>query len=357
VKGSHPSDGRSAAILQVAVYDAVNGIVHRYQPYRITKRAPTGADPESAADAAAYTILLWLYPDHKQYLYQRFKSDLKKINASSAKVQLGSDWGRYVAEQIIKWREKDGDDRLTPAYTGSEEAGKWRPVDGQFCGDRPGHADIETFAVQSAYQFLPGPPPNLNSAIYAKDLDEVRMLGVFNSTVRTAEQTQNAEFLSDNIYIRWNRIARRFINNNVDIEDSARIFALLDIACADAGITTWKTKYTYGFWRPETAIVNDSKDPDRDWIPLVPTPNHPEYVCNHCSVSGAAAIILTHYFGKVGFTDISFAQPGVTRYYSSFSTLEEDVKSARLYGGVHFRNSINIGGRLGERIAQYGICQ
>jgi hypothetical protein len=278
---------------------------------------------------------------------------LGRISATNDSVRSGRDWGKRVAGEILKWRDTDGADGKVTPYLGSNIAGKWRPVDGQVSGDHPEHADITTFGVKDSNQFLPDPPPNLISSTYIANLAQIRKFGGINSKYRTQEQTSNAEFLSDNIYLRWNRVARRFVNDHVDLEDSARIFAVLDIASADAGITTWKAKYTYGFWRPETAITNDKNDADPHWMSLVLTPNHPEYVCNHCSVSGAASVVLTHFFGNVGFTDTSYASPGLTRNYRSFADLEGDVKQARLYGGVHFWNSITTGDAVGANIGRY----
>ena len=354
--GTVPIDGRSAAILQVAVYDAVNGIFRRYQPYRIKELAPVGANAESAADVAAYTIIVAIYPEQKTSLDQRLSDDLKKVRAPTASVASGCAWGKHVAQIILKWRHDDGNNRVVSPYIGSLKVGMWRPVDGQPFGDHPGHANIETFGVKDAKQFLPGPPPALNSSLYTTDVAQVRVLGGADSTVRTFDQTENAQFLSDSVYLRWNRVARQFVNSNVDLEDSARIFALLDISCADAGITTWKAKYTYGYWRPQTAIINARNSPDVNWRSLIPTPNHPEYVCNHCSVSGAASVVLTNFFGNVPFTDISTAQPGVTRRYASFDDLAENVKLARLYGGVHYWNSITVGDRLGKQIGRYVLA-
>jgi hypothetical protein len=348
-----PTYGRSAAILNVAIFDAVNGIRRQYKPYKITSTAPVGANAESAADEAAYTVAISLYPDQKSTFNKLLFFDLSRISANPISIFLGMNWGRYVANEILEWRKNDNLNEAIAPYVGSNKAGKWRPVDGEESGDHPEHADLVTFGVKYANQFLPGPPPSITSVTYKNDLDLSRKFGGIISKCRTEEQTANAQFLSDNIYYRWNRIARNFVNDHVSIEDSARIFAILDIATSDAGITTWKAKYTYGFWRPETAIINDDNSEDRNWSPLIFTPNHPEYVCNHCSVSGAASTVLTHFFGNTKFSDSSMAVPGQTQAYSSFTALENDVEDARLYGGVHFRNSTVVGDTLGRRIGQY----
>jgi hypothetical protein len=209
------------------------------------------------------------------------------------------------------------------------------------------------FALRAPSQFRPGPPPALNSAQFAADLREVRSVGASHSSVRTAEQTQIAEFDNDDADIHWNRIARSFVKRDADLLETARLFALLNIALADTGIFSFDAKYTYNFWRPITAI-RESNQADRSWRPLLPTPGHPDYVSRHCASAGAASTILIQFFGdKTPFRDSSDSLPGVTRRYANFTALCKETRAARTLAGIHFHTADVVGERGGIQVAHY----
>jgi membrane-associated phospholipid phosphatase len=224
------------------------------------------------------------------------------------------------------------------------------------------------FGLADGAQFRPAGPPPLNSAQYAADLNLVKSLGAANSTNRTAEQTLIARFWSDFSYTvtppgHWNQIAQNVATNNgLSVEQNARLFALLNIAMADAGIAVWDAKYIYNFWRPITAIQQADVDgnaetiADVEWTPLLTTPSFPEYVSGHSAFSAAAATVLARFFGadNVPFTVGSDSVSGVMRSYASFAAAAEEIGMSRIYGGIHFLSAdldaLNLGRKIGEYV-------
>ena len=216
-------------------------------------------------------------------------------------------------------------------------------------------------------QFRPPGPPALNSARYAVDLNQVQQLGATNSTVRTPEQTQIARFWSDFSYTatppgHWNGIASVIAESRgLSLLETARLFALLNITMADAGILCWDAKYTYDFWRPVTAIRaadtdgNPDTTPDPGWNSLLPAPPFPEYTSGHSTFSKAAAVILARFFGTdaIAFSISSDALPTVTRSYSSLSAAADECGISRIYGGIHFYFSNRDAKTAGSALAEY----
>jgi hypothetical protein len=213
------------------------------------------------------------------------------------------------------------------------------------------------WAIDAPDQFRPPGPQALNGPQYAADLDEVRNLGSLSSPVRTDFQTEVARFWNGNTGLYWNRIALTMsARRDTPLSENARLFALLNVAIADAAIACWDAKYHYAFWRPVTAIPNDAVAPDPNWLPLLITPNFPEYPSAHATVSPAAAVVLQSFYGDSGtFTLDSDVLPGALHVFTSFAAAADEAFVARIYGGIHFRSSCHDGHLLGVAVGTYVI--
>jgi hypothetical protein len=215
------------------------------------------------------------------------------------------------------------------------------------------------FAMTSASQFRPNGPPRLSSPRYARELEEVRLLGTADLTMRTAEQNRIADWHREQFAV--NRIGRAAVADmGFDLLTSARVLALLNIAMADAVISVFEAKYVYDFWRPITAIRaadldgNRATAADPTWAPyLVFTPPHPEYPSAHAVVIGAAATVLERFLGHdYGFTTTSATAPG-ERSFEDLASYMEDAKLGRLYGGIHFRTALEEGHKQGNKVGKW----
>lgn len=217
------------------------------------------------------------------------------------------------------------------------------------------------FALSSASQFRPGPPPSLASKRYARDLNEVLALGALTSPHRGPDDDETARRHTELAQFQLNRIARaETATDGRDLLDHARLFALLNMTLSDAATSVFDAKYAYIFWRPVTAIrhadTDDNLDtiPDPSWSPFLPTPPHPEYPAAHGVIQTAGARVLEKYFGQhYEFDATSPTVPGVTRHYASFDAFAEEGGFARILGGMHFRNSIDVGHRQGKQVANW----
>lgn len=356
--------GRSGAILHAAIFDVVNGVSPRYQFYYVAPAAPTDASREAAVHEAAFVVLSALYPAQTETFKTFYTKAVAQLPQNRA-TEDGKKWGATVARAILDGREGDGFAASVTPQIGENKIGGWRPVvpnEGK-PGILPQYGSVRPFALRSPRQFRPAPPPSLGSPQYVADWEEVRRLGAKNSTERTAEQTEIARFNSDSGEIHWNRVARAVVKPKSDLLETARAFALLNIALADAGIYSMNAKYAYNYWRPITAIReagnddNPATEPDATWEPLLNTPMHPEYPSRHCAVAGTASAILNHCFGKkVGFADTSDALSGVKRRYACFDDLCKENIEARVLAGVHFRTADMVGDADGKRIASYVLA-
>jgi hypothetical protein len=219
--------------------------------------------------------------------------------------------------------------------------------------------------MERSSQFRPAPPPSLTSSVWASDYNEIKDLGNKKSTVRTVEQTDIARFWTLAGPASWEPIVRRLASApGRTLLQNARLFALVEFATADAYIAVFEAKYTFQFWRPITAIRNgdicgnDAIARVPDWEPAIDTPLHPEYPCAHCITSAAARAVLESEFG-VGpipvFTMTSPTAPGVTRKWTSVKDWAEEISAARIYGGIHYRNSTVVGQAMGKKIGEFAV--
>ncbi|HVX11566.1 MAG TPA: DUF4214 domain-containing protein [Pirellulales bacterium] len=355
---------RGLAMVQAAVFDAVNSI-EGTPAYYVKVTAPAGASVPAAVDAAAHDVLVYLYPDQQATFDSLLTSQLALLPAVQATTD-GETVGKAVASAIIAIRANDGS-RDFVDFQPSSGAGDWQPTAPAYAPALdPQFANVTPFAMTSDSQFDPAGPPALTSAAWAAAVNETESLGAANSTTRTADETQIAQFWNDGsgTYTppgHWNAIAQTVAQQEGDsIVDDARLFAELDVSLADAGITAWNTKYDYDTWRPITVIQdpsaadNPAVTADPTWEPLLTTPNFPEYVSGHSTFSSAAATVLDAFFGdNVTFTSTEVTLTGVTRTYTSFDEAAEEAGMSRIYGGIHFEFSNVDGAAAGTAVANY----
>jgi hypothetical protein len=361
------ASSRVLAIVQVAVFDSVNGIERRYTPIHVDFDAPPGASRRAAAIQAAYATLVKLFPSQKTNLDAARETSLTSIASDDAaedsqSIVRGIEWGQLVADDILLWRSTDGLTPAPPPFLGGMGLGQWRPTPPLFLpGAVPQFATMTTWALKSQSQFRPAGPPALTSEQYAEDLNEVKLIGDKFSATRSADQTEIAVFWNGNTPAYWNRIATSVAaERHTTLSENARLLALLNVAMADAVIACWDAKYTFVFWRPITAIRLASTDgnpattEDSAWTPLLVTPNFPEYPSGHATVSPAAAAVLGTYFGNdADFTLSSETLPGVVRSYNSFTQAADEAFEARIYGGIHFRSACRDGRATGIQVGSF----
>lgn len=359
---------RQAAVVHAAIFDAVNGIEREYEPYLVKEWAPGGARPEAAAVQAAYSSLLALFPAQKALFDQQLSASLAQISGSSGNSQSiarGRVWGERVARAVLAARSTDGYSSTLPPFFGSTEFGVWRPVppNGALPAVFQELAVMTPFAMTHPAQFQPGPPPALDSPEYASDLHEVQAWGSAASALRTAEQTQMARLWHAVDPADENSSVRELIGPRRDLVDNARLFALMNIAGADAFISVMDAKRTYNLWRPFHAIrladpsSNPLTAPDPNWTPLIVAPRHQEYPSGHSIFTAAHFRVIEHLLGdNVGITIRSTGFPGASLTYARLSQATQAVQDSRVLGGIHFRSAVRIGGRDGAAIADYIVA-
>jgi PAP2 superfamily len=368
VAGTPPPPAmRAAAIVQAAVFDAVDGVARRYTAVHVQPAAPAGVSRAAAAAGAAHEALVALFPAQQATFDQKLADTLAQISdgdGGGRSVNLGLAWGTAVADRILAWRAGDGFSAVLPAYLPAVGvAGRWQPTPPLFAGPLfRQFATMTPWALASPSQFLPAAPPPLNSARYARDFDEVKTLGGSTSSLRTAFQTETAKFwAADTPAAIWNRVADDLAEARAgSLVANARVLALLNMALADAVIAVWNAKNSFDSWRPITAIEQAATDgnpdtsPDSSWAPLITTPAFQEYPAGHPGVSNAGASVLAHFYGNdTSFTATSFGLPGVEHSFSSFSSAVAEVENARIWGGIHFRFACDTAVGMGAAVADY----
>ncbi|HXS92889.1 MAG TPA: vanadium-dependent haloperoxidase [Steroidobacteraceae bacterium] len=366
-----PQGMLDVALVHIAVHDAVQAIEKRYEPYHFEMANAKGSRSAATA-AAAHGVLVAIYPAQASTLDTAYYNYLAQrgLNGDPGLVV-----GEKAATSIVPLRRATPNP-APPPFVGSMEIGVWRPTD-SFIGAPPAPApfspmvtpwlaETTPFTLTSPRRFRVGPPPALTSERYTRDYAEVKAIGAFNSTVRTAEQTDLAYFYNDNFFAQWNRALRGVAQQRVQkIGDSARLFALANMAGADALITCWDSKRAYVFWRPLTAIregANDGNEftvADPTWQPLVNTPNYPDYTSGANSLVAAMTRTLEMFFGSDrGPLEVTSLHPLAvkkTRSYARFSDAADDVVEARIYLGIHFRFADVAARRQGTKVAEHAF--
>ncbi|WP_066942475.1 phosphatase PAP2 family protein [Microtetraspora fusca] len=361
----HPT--RNFAIMSAAVYDAVNAISRAHPLYGSGLAAPRDASRPAAAAAAAHDTLTALYPAHKAGLDRQLASDLAGIPDGRAK-QEGIKVGAQAARAIIALRAHDGADATPPRYSTTGKPGDYRSTPPAFKAPEFTHwGKVTPFLLRTGHQFRPVAPPTLSSRPYAAAINEVKTIGAARSLTRTAEQTTLAKLWGGPAQNYWYDVAQQIaLARHSDLDQSADLFALLNLTVADATIAIYDAKYTYRFWRPITAIRLAAGNPqvkrDPTWTPLVATPPDPSYPGMHSDISTAAATVLAAFYGdRNTFTLTSPATAGgprpYTKPYSSLSATATEAGLSRIWGGVHTRLDHKSGNELGAAIAHYTLGQ
>jgi hypothetical protein len=362
------------AMMHGAMYDAVNAIDRRYEPYLYAQRARRWYSQDAAAATAAYRVLLDSSPPlvpaaQQPALVARvqplYDAALAAIPDSPAKTG-GIATGNAAAEAMIAARTGDGRFgafRFTIAYG----PGQWRPEPPDLRND-PGAwlKDVRPFLIDDGSQFASGPPNPLTSRRYTREFDEVKSLGSLTSTTRTPDQTDAGRFWGQaNGVGTWSALLRAVADAHpAAIADQARLFAKAYLASADALITVWNDKARYSFWRPINAIRHADEDgnpatsADPDWTPLVTTPPYPDH-SSGLSAAGSAAVSTLRNFYRTD--DVTFSTTNVPtpptapieRTFTSFSQAADEIVNARVWAGIHFRTADTAGARIGRRVVRY----
>jgi len=345
-----PPAVRAMAITQVSVFDAVTAITGRYPALRAKVPAPPGASVDAAVAAATRTALSKLVPAQQAAIDAYYAAALKPLADGPAKTA-GIAVGEQAATAVLAACANDG--AMAPnTYRPHTTAGVYVPT---VFPAVPHWGKRTPWLLSRADQFRPGPPPSLTDDTWKRDLEEIKAVGGKTSARRTPEQTAIAQFweaTAPDVY--W-PVARSVAGMaGRDVTGNARLFALAGMAMDDALIAVFDAKYTYNFWRPVTAIRNtDGSAGDPGWVPFIDTPMHPEYPCAHCIVSASLATVLQAELGSAPsptLTSTSSTANGATRTWKSPEEFAQEVAVARIYDGVHYRNSTVVGTEMGRKI-------
>jgi hypothetical protein len=357
-----PASAVFMAMVQGAVYGAVNAIDRRHRQYLVLHRVNPLASKEAAVATAAFRVLDTLFPQQHGALQAQYENSLAAIPDGAGK-EAGIEVGTTAAEAMLA---EGHDGRLGPIPPlPLDGPGYWEPLNGQL-DPSPWVALAPPFLIESPSQFRTAGPNALTSAAYTADFNEVKALGDVDSETRTPEQTHIAIFWQSNPLATWNGVARRLADDPpgpgqpLDVDDSALLFAMLDLNAADAQINCWNDKYYWGFWRPIAAIReadtdgNPATEPDPTWEPLF-TPPYPEHPSGHLCYSSSSLHALQGFFGtdEVLFYVTSLRFPGEQRTFDRFSDAINELIEARIWAGLHFRTADVQGAELGEEIARY----
>ena len=378
MESSVPASGRKNVValpyyayVDVAMYDAVTAIDHRFQPFAVKVYAPRGASKDAAAAIAAHDVLVHYLPAQTATFDAALASSLASIPDGQSKTD-GIQVGQAVAAQWLAMRSGDGlEAPLT--YTPGHGPGIWEPVP-TYPAPPPNTpvppvgvwmTQFKPFALTSADQFLADlpQPPALKSSVWTSNFNLTKSYGELNSAVRTAAQTEIGRFWTDDAAAQYSRVFRSLVaSQGLSTAAAARLAAMYTVAASDAGTACMNAKYHFVFWRPYTAIHDADTDgnpntvPDPNWVPLVVTPGHPEYPSNHGCVTEAVMDALTAFFGTDEIPiSVTSAVTGTTHSFNSFEDVVTEVGNARVYGGIHYRYSVKQGNRLGRMVTDYMV--
>jgi hypothetical protein len=353
------------ALVQGAVYDAVQAIDRRFKPFLVEIPGASGS-MSAAAAKAAHDVLVNRFPSQAGSLDTTYHDYLANHGLSEG--DPGVAVGTTAAAGVIAKRSCDGSfpNPAPPDFVGGSGVGVWRPTPpGNLPMLAPWLATMTPFTLTRPSQFRAPIPPAVTSQQYTDDYNEVKEKGALNNSTRTPDQTDMAQFFASNYIVLWNQAVRNIASRNVNnIGDSARLFALASLATADALITAWDTKKYYVYWRPITAIQEGNSDGNPDtvgetgWLPLITTPNYPDYTSGANNVSAATLRSLELFFGSdVMAFKVTTTNPGPTnvdtRAYNRFSDAAADVVNARIYEGIHFRFADAEARTQGTRVANW----
>ncbi|HTP57295.1 MAG TPA: alpha/beta fold hydrolase [Spirochaetia bacterium] len=355
---SPPAMFRVMAIVQVSVFDAVAAVSGRFTPMRGAIDPPAGASLEAAVAAANRAVLLALVPSQQSEIEAAYQAATAAIPEGPGKAS-GVDVGEKAAAAVLSWGADDGS-AAPVAYRPRTSPGVYVPT---VLPAVPGWGSRKPWLMARGDQFRPAPPPGLSSSTWARDYNEIKVLGSKTGSQRTPAQTDIARFWEATGSVMYWPIFRSVAANQPgrDVTDNALFLAAAGMALDDALIAVWDAKYTYNFWRPVTAIRNGDTDGnaatgrDPSWTSFIDTPMHPEYPCAHCVAAGAAAALLEAVVGTgpdPWLASPSPTAPGMIRRWATPKDLVDEVMVARIYDGVHYRNSAVVGAALGRKVGQ-----
>ena len=359
------AQARYAAIVQLAVFEAVNSITGDYRQYLGSIVAPHGASADAAAIQAAYRVLSTYFPASAKTLDAARTNSLALVHDAQAKTK-GIATGDAAAAAMIALRANDGSSPPQFKIPGPAVPDEWQAtpscpiVNGIAVGTFFQWQNLTPFGIRSASEFLLDPPPALASNKYAKAYNEVMAVGSLDSTERPPDQAEVVLYyaVTSPTHV-FNQAARQVAQQQGrTLSENARALALINMAISDSLVASFFNKYHYNFWRPETAIRagdtdgNRKTDPDPNFLPFIVTPCFPSYPSNHGSGSNGGAEVLRRIYGEAGHS-ITLSNPAVSNtvlQYTSFRQITDDISDARVYGGIHFRFDQRAGARLGRAI-------
>ncbi len=363
VTGGGKSPGAAAVWFtysSLAVYDAVNAITGKYQPFYYRVAGPADASIQAAAVAAAHRVLVNYFPAQQAALDAQYATSMAAITADASSISAGVIVGEAAAMEVIRARTGDGlEANIT--YTPGSGPGAWIPTPPAFAPPvTPWLGQMRPFTMKSAADFLPEPPPALTSETWKRDYNMVHLYGGVTSAIRTDAETEIGIFWTENTAGQYARTFNNLANYyNLGVEDSARMMAMLWTGYADAGIGCFNAKYKYGFWRPATAIPagggNADLTADPAWSPLAATPAHPEYPAAHGCLTGAVAPLVANFFGTtrvhVPIDSKAFTDSVHQHTFEDTRDWLDEVFWARMFAGFHYHHSLEVGRMLGESVA------
>jgi hypothetical protein len=350
------------ALVQSSVYEAVNGVTKRYPAAGAKKEAQSGASVDAAVAAANHVALSKALPSQQAAIESAYQAALAAIPDGKAKTD-GIAAGEKGAITVLAQRSNDAAGK-PETYRPLTSPGVYVPTSIAIATQWP---ERKPWLMASADQFRPGPPPDLKSEIWARDYNEIKRLGDKVGANRTAEQTAIARYWESTQPPIYQGVVRSAANApGREITQNARLFAAVAQALDDAYIAVFDAKYHYSFWRPVTAIRNGDKDGndaterDASWPPFIDTPPHPEYPCAHCILSGALAAVVEAEFAGGPLPVLSAASPtadGASRSWTKLEDFTQEVANARIWGGVHFRNSTEVGTAMGRKVGALTVAK
>jgi PAP2 superfamily protein len=348
-------------IAQLAMFDAVNAVFDgRYRPFASRPESAPGASPDAAVIRAAYVVALNEFPTKREVIENAYAAAIAAIDASPQAIADGVAVGQAAAEAVLAKRLDDHrNDPELEGYTPGSGPGVWIPTPPAFANPQtPFLRYVTPFGYEDPARFRPHAPPCLRSATYTADYDETRDFGRVDSTIRTDEQSATALFWSPSATALWTANIRS-LAAAMDFLTAARFEAIGIAAVTNSAIACWDAKYTYRFWRPVTAIRagdtdgNPDTEPDPSWTSFIVTPNHPEYPAAHSTVGAAALGFYTVWFDSDQIALAFKGNGGAVRHYESVAQIEAEEGNARVWGGMHWRHSTEVGAAVGRRVGKY----
>jgi len=352
---------RTLAMMHVSMSDAVNAVHNRYTRYTLDIPTTQNASAEAAAASAAREILMRQYPGQKARIDAAFTAMLENVPDNPARAA-GIALGEKVAAAVFADRQNDATN-APDTYRPLTRPGVWVPTTPPLFSQ---YATAKPWGLKTASQFRPGPPPELSSPLYSHDYNETKEFGGVKSVKRTDAQSDAVRFWTQgNLFIAWYQAAEQIsARKGLGLAENARLFALLSMGIANCYILDWDAKFHYQFWRPITAIRNgdqdgnDATERDAGWLPLNATPMHPEYPSQAGINAGTARSILESAFGtgSEGFAVTDAGDARLQRRFDSLVQMAEEHKEVRIWGGIHFRNSLNVGEAMGRKLGDYLVA-